>query len=84
MLGGVDWRVRKGDRREGREDEEEEISREEMRKVIKNLREEKAVGGMAYQMKCGNMGGVRWRNGYGKYAIRYGGGRDGRRSGGRE
>lgn len=46
ILGGVDWRVRKGEERvKGMEDEEGEISREELDRVLKKLKGEKAAGG---------------------------------------
>lgn len=45
LLGGVEWRVRK--RMEGgwRDDGEEGIRREEVKEVIRKLREGKAMGG---------------------------------------
>jgi len=45
VLGGVEWRVRR--EREGRgEEEEDEISREEMGRAIRKLRREKRQEGM--------------------------------------
>lgn len=44
LLGGVEWRVRRGGRSERGEDGEEEIGREEIGRVIRNLKEGKAGG----------------------------------------
>src|SRR5436190_6995869 len=41
LLGGVDRRVVRGTRRGNEEDEEEDVSREEIRTVLKGMREKK-------------------------------------------
>ena len=45
LLGGVEWRVRKGGERGREADEEEELGREEIKRVVKNLKDGKAGGG---------------------------------------
>lgn len=45
LLGRVEWRVVNGAREEFREEEEEEIGRDELRRVIKKLKDRKALGG---------------------------------------
>ena len=45
LLGGVEWRVRKGGERGRGEDEGEELSKEEIGRVMRNLKEGKAEGG---------------------------------------
>ena len=45
VLGGVEWRVRKGGERKRGEDGEEELSKEEIRRVVRGLKEGKAGGG---------------------------------------
>lgn len=45
LLGGVEWRVRRGMGREMGEDGEEELKIEEIREVIKRLKDGKAIGG---------------------------------------
>ena len=60
MLGGVEWRVRRGGRGERREDGEEEIGREELegRRVIRRLKEGKAGGGDGIQNEVWKLGGA--------------------------
>lgn len=53
--GGVEWMVRKGRTRIW--DEEEEISREELRKVMNRLKMGRQWGEMGFRMRFGNMGG---------------------------
>lgn len=53
LLGGVEWRVVNGAREEFREEEEEEIGRDELRKVIRKLKDRKAEE-MVFRMKSGN------------------------------
>ena len=45
LLGGVEARVKMGAGEGEREGEEEEISKEEIRKVIRRMKEGKAMGG---------------------------------------
>jgi len=45
LLGGVEWRVVSGAGGKFREDEEEEIGRDEFRRVIRKLKDRKALGG---------------------------------------
>lgn len=81
LLGGVEWRAVRGGGREREKDEERELEREEFRRVIRKLKEGKAMGGMEFLMRCGNMGGKKWRRGYGEYVREYGEVRGGLRNG---
>lgn len=45
LLGEIEWRVRRGMGREVGEDGEEELKIEEIREVIKRLKDGKAIGG---------------------------------------
>ena len=53
------------------------LSREEVRKAVRNLRVGKAEGRMTFRVKFGNMEGRSWRNGYGSYVVKCGEERDG-------
>lgn len=61
--GGVEWRVRRGRTRIW--DEEEEISREELRKVMNRLKNGKAMGGDGIPNEVWKYGG----GGSGKMAV---------------
>lgn len=57
LLGGVEWRVVNGAGEEFREDEEEEIEREELRRVIRKLKDRKALGGNGIPNEVWKYGG---------------------------
>lgn len=74
MLGVVEEKV-VGERgkRSGRERREEEISLEEMRRLIKKLKIEKRQAWTGYRGRFGNMGGGReWRFRHGIFVTVYG------------
>ena len=56
VLGGVEWRVRMRGAR-GRGDEEEELGREEIKRVVKNLKDGKAAGEDGIQNEVWKYGG---------------------------
>ncbi|XP_078050783.1 macrophage colony-stimulating factor 1 receptor-like [Augochlora pura] len=60
VLGGVEWGVR-GEVKERGEEEEEEISREEIEGVIRKLKEEKAEGGDGIVNEVWKYGGIEIR-----------------------
>jgi hypothetical protein len=53
------------------------LSREEVRKAVRNLRDGKAEGGMAFGVKFGNMEGRSWKNRCESHVIMCGEERDG-------
>lgn len=55
LLGGVEWRVIKGAKRGEREDEEEELTREEVGKIIRRLKDGKAMGGYGIPFVCATL-----------------------------
>ena len=57
LLGGVEWRVRRSGRSERGEDREEGIRKEEIGRVIRNLKEGKAGGGGGIRNEVWKMGG---------------------------
>ena len=57
LLGGVEWRVLKGEGRVRERDGEREIGREEIRRVVKNLKDGMAGGGDGIQDEVWKYGG---------------------------
>lgn len=65
----------------GGRDDEKELEKGEVKRTVKNG---KAVGGMVFRGKYGNMGERKWRSGYGDFLIKFGKRKDGRKRGRRE
>jgi len=80
-IGGVEGRVIRGMRGIRMDDEEEEITRKEVRRAVRKIKEEKLQEGMRYRGRCGNTEGRGWRGTYEKFTRRYGKGRSGLMSG---
>lgn len=77
LLGGIEYRIIRGKGGGVKGDEEEEPSREEIRKVLKCIRDGKAMGGddisgevWKYEEIRGNTGEKNWRKGCWSFAIR--------------
>jgi len=83
-LGGVVGRVVREMRGVRMDDEEEEITREEVRGAVRKAKEGKAAGGDEIPGRHGNMEGRGWRVTYGKFARGYGKGKSGLMSGMKE
>ena len=58
ILGGVEWRVRRGGERRRGEDEEGELSKEEVKRVVRKLKDGKAGGGDGVANEVWKYGGV--------------------------
>lgn len=85
LLGGVKERVvRESGREEEVENREEEIDREEIRRIRNNIKEGKAGGINGIPGEVWKHEGEELEDGYGDITIEYGKERDGRRGGGRE
>jgi len=79
LLGGVEGRVVRGMRGE-RKGDVGGITRKEVRRAIRRVKVGKAVGGMGFPEKYGGLEGKGWKE-WGRYAIEYGKGRSGLRTG---
>lgn len=60
LLGNVKWRVVNRAGEEFREDEEEEIGRDELRRVIRKLKDKKALGGDGIPNEVWKYVGSKW------------------------
>jgi len=72
VLGGVGGRMVRGRRGDRRRDEEEEITRGEVRAAVKDGRGERPQEGMDCQERYGSTGGIGWRSMCGKFVTGYG------------
>lgn len=85
LLGGVEKRVVGRKRRaENDREKEEKLRREEVRRAIKNIKDEKVVGMDEIPGKVWKYGGRRWKDSYGISATEYGREMDGRKDGRKE